>query len=127
MTLQGSINTFFLCRNVENDCSQIQKMAKTNPRQNTWSESSQVEHQAQQNQPGEGGGTVVVCPVGVILHQAGVGAPAGHRDTNLCLSCFTGWLNSICNTDGPNLKPIYTLYNIYYSVIFPKSTHCVAS
>lgn len=40
----------------------------------TWSKSSQVEHQTQQNQPGVGGGAVVVGPVGLILHQGGVGA-----------------------------------------------------
>lgn len=38
----------------------------------TWSKSSQVEHQPQQNQPRKRGGTVVIGPVGLISHESRV-------------------------------------------------------
>jgi len=47
----------------------------------TWSEGRQVEDQTQQHQPGVGAGTVVVGPVGLIFHQAGVGTSGREAGT----------------------------------------------
>lgn len=58
----------------------------------TWSKGSQVKHQAQQHQPGVRGGTVIVGPVGLIFHQAGVGTPARQRFVSLAAH-FTAYIS----------------------------------
>lgn len=52
----------------------------------TWSKSSQVEHQTQQNQPRVGRGAVVVGPVDLIFHQGGVGTSGRETNSNISSS-----------------------------------------